>query len=105
MHARLHAGTDAAYCCGVVAFRIYDLDRTGDIQPSEVARLLSALLQNNPDIALDEQSIQKIVEQASRRRLTCCVVGLSMVVVLICSPPASPDLVTRFGTSRSVLSM
>ena len=48
-----------------VAFRIYDLDRTGDIQPSEVARLLGALLLNNPDIALDDASIQKIVDQVS----------------------------------------
>ena len=47
-----------------VAFRIYDLDRTGDIQPSEVARLLGALLLNNPDMALDDASIQKIVDQA-----------------------------------------
>ena len=55
---------DAVYG-DAVAFRIYDLDRTGDIQPGEVARLLTALLQNNPDIALDEHSIQKIVEQVS----------------------------------------
>ena len=48
-----------------VAFRLYDLDRTGDIQPSEVARLLGALLLNIPDIALDDASIQKIVDQAS----------------------------------------
>ena len=58
-----------------VAFRIYDLDRTGDIQPSEVARLLSALLLNNPDIALDDASIQKIVDQAS---------SCSWVAVLLC---------------------
>ena len=63
-------------CCRLaVAFRIYDLDRTGDIQPSEVARLLSALLQNNPDIALDDASIQKIVDQANAanfRHRRCC---------------------------------
>ena len=46
-----------------VAFRIYDLDKTGDIQPGEVVRLLAALLQNNPDIALDDSSIQQIVSQ------------------------------------------
>lgn len=46
-----------------VAFRIYDLDKTGDIQPGELVRLLAALLQNNPDIALDDSSIQQIVNQ------------------------------------------
>lgn len=45
------------------AFRLYDLDKTGDIQPSEVKRLLVALLHNNPDIALDEQVIGQIVDQ------------------------------------------
>jgi len=39
------------------------LDKTGDIQPGEVVRLLAALLQNNPDIALDDNTIQQIVSQ------------------------------------------
>lgn len=49
-----------------VAFRIYDLDKTGDIQPGELQRLLVALLHNNPDIALDDQVIEQIVDQVRR---------------------------------------
>lgn len=45
------------------AFRIYDLDNTGDIQPSEVKRLLVALLHNNPDLALDDATIGQIIDQ------------------------------------------
>jgi len=49
-----------------VAFRLYDLDKTGDIQPGELQRLLVALLHNNPDIALDDQVIEQIVDQVRR---------------------------------------
>lgn len=49
-------------CC-TVAFRVYDLDNTGDIQPGEVKRLLVALLHGNPEMALDDATIEQIVDQ------------------------------------------
>ena len=49
-----------------VALQLYDLDKTGDIQPGEVKRLLVALLNSNPDIALDERVIAQIVDQVDR---------------------------------------
>ncbi|KAK9861804.1 hypothetical protein WJX84_009388 [Apatococcus fuscideae] len=45
------------------AFRIYDLDHTGYIEPSEVQRLLAALLSDNPAIDLSEAELQSIIEQ------------------------------------------
>mmetsp|Transcript_13970 Transcript_13970/g.42137 ORF Transcript_13970/g.42137 Transcript_13970/m.42137 type:complete len:216 (+) Transcript_13970:131-778(+) len=45
------------------AFRVYDLDNTGDIQPGEVKRLLVALLHGNPEMALDDATIEQIVDQ------------------------------------------
>ena len=54
-----------------VALQLYDLDKTGDIQPGEVKRLLVALLNSNPDIALDERVIAQIVDQVSRRFICC----------------------------------
>ena len=50
-----------------VALQLYDLDKTGDIQPGEVKRLLVALLNSNPDIALDERVIAQIVDQVNHR--------------------------------------
>ncbi len=55
--------TSTHYCWCAVAFRIYDLDETGDIQPGELKRLLVALLHNNPDIALDDAVIKQLVDQ------------------------------------------
>ncbi len=46
-----------------VAFRVYDLDGTGDIQPGEVKRLLVALLHGNPEMALDDATIEQIIDQ------------------------------------------
>lgn len=66
-----HALLTVLLCCAV-AFRIYDLDKTGDIQPGEVVRLLAALLQNNPDIALDDTTIQQIVSQVGALRHAVC---------------------------------
>lgn len=43
------------------AFKVYDLDKTGDIQPDEVKRLLVAMLHGNPDIALDDDHIEQII--------------------------------------------
>lgn len=73
---------------------MYDLDKTGDIQPSEVKRLLVALLHNNPDIALDEEVIGQIVDQVSvcffafriRFHGCCC-----LPIIPACSPAAACD--------------
>ena len=46
-----------------VAFKIYDLNDTGNIEKDEVQRLLVALLQDNPAIDLTEDEIEAIVEQ------------------------------------------
>lgn len=45
------------------AFRIYDLDNTGWIEPGEIKRFLAALLKDNPAITLDEAEIDSIVDQ------------------------------------------
>lgn len=45
------------------AFEVYDLDRTGDIQPGEVKRLLLAMLHGSPDIALDDDTIEQIIDK------------------------------------------
>lgn len=57
-----------------VAFQLYDLDKTGDIQPGEVKRLLVALLHNNPDIALDQHVIGQIVDQVTPRAKHCITI-------------------------------
>jgi serine/threonine-protein phosphatase 2B regulatory subunit len=45
------------------AFRIYDLDNTGWIEPGEIKRFLGALLKDNPAIDLDDAQIQAVIEQ------------------------------------------
>ena len=61
-----------------VAFKIYDLDQTGYIEPGEVKRLMAALLHDNPAIALSDAEISSIVDQvrpsktAVMRVLCCC---------------------------------
>jgi len=87
--------------CRAVAFRIYDLDRTGDIQPGEVARLLSALLQNNPDIALDDASIQKIVDQASAATPSLAAAGCYRSPA-ISMPGSFLNFLPRHGASQCV---
>ncbi|KAK9815125.1 hypothetical protein WJX73_008177 [Symbiochloris irregularis] len=46
-----------------LAFRIYDLDNTGWIEPGEIKRFLSALLSDNPAIKLSEEDIDQLVDQ------------------------------------------
>ncbi|KAK9819120.1 hypothetical protein WJX74_004471 [Apatococcus lobatus] len=45
------------------AFRIYDLDCTGSIEPGEVKRFLVALLKDNPAIELSEVELQSIIDE------------------------------------------
>lgn len=45
------------------AFEVYDIDKTGDIQPDEVKRLLVAMLHSNPDIRLDDHVIEQIIDK------------------------------------------
>eukprot|EP00891_Asterochloris_glomerata_P007358 jgi/Astpho2/7358/fgenesh1_pm.00114_%23_6_t len=45
------------------AFRIYDLDNTGHIERDEVKRFLTALLKDNPAIALDDDQLETIMDQ------------------------------------------
>ena len=59
-----------ARLAAAVAFRIYDLDHTGYIEPSEVQRLLAALLSDNPAIDLSEAELQSIIEQVSNHPLS-----------------------------------
>jgi hypothetical protein len=65
--AASYLSTCQSVCLHAVAFRIYDLDGTGDIQRSEVKRLLVALLKENPDISLDESSLDMIIDQVRRQ--------------------------------------
>jgi Ca2+-binding EF-hand superfamily protein len=49
-----------------VAFRLYDIGHTGAIERSELKRFLVALMVDNPDIDLDEQALDEIVDEVSR---------------------------------------
>lgn len=46
-----------------VAFRLYDIGNTGAIERSELKRFLIALMVENPDIELDEQALDEIVDE------------------------------------------
>lgn len=54
-----------------VSFRVYDIGNTGSIDRSEIKQFLVALIQDNPDLALDEAAIDQIIDQA------CTVLGCS----------------------------
>lgn len=56
-----------------VAFRVYDLDDTGYIEPDEVKRFLADLLRENPSIILDDSEIDDIVEKASVPTILHCL--------------------------------
>lgn len=45
------------------AFRIYDLGHTGSIDRSEIKRFLVALMEDNPDLDLDEEGLEEIIDQ------------------------------------------
>ena len=53
----------SSLCAPAVAFKIYDLDKTGWIEPGEIKRLMAALLHDNPAIALTDADIDSIVDQ------------------------------------------
>ena len=44
------------------AFRIYDINHSGAIEPAELKRFLVAVMADNPDIDLDEVALDVIVE-------------------------------------------
>jgi serine/threonine-protein phosphatase 2B regulatory subunit len=46
-----------------VAFRIYDIGGNGRIERSELKRFLVALMADNPDVDLDEEALDTIVDQ------------------------------------------
>jgi serine/threonine-protein phosphatase 2B regulatory subunit len=46
-----------------VAFRIYDINHSGAIEPPELRRFLVAVMADNPDIHLDEQALDEIVDE------------------------------------------
>ena len=60
---KAHTAPQLVLCARAVAFKIYDLNDTGNIEKDEVKRLLVALLQDNPAIDLTEAEIEAIVEQ------------------------------------------
>lgn len=45
-----------------VAFKIYDINQSGAIEPPELKRFLVAIMADNPDIHLDDEALNKIVE-------------------------------------------
>ena len=45
-----------------VAFRIYDINHSGAIEPPELKRFLVAIMADNPDVHLDEAALDEIVE-------------------------------------------
>lgn len=46
------------------AFRMYDLGRTGAIEPGEVRRLLAGLVRENPALSLAEDEVDALVDAA-----------------------------------------
>jgi serine/threonine-protein phosphatase 2B regulatory subunit len=46
------------------AFRMYDLGRTGAIEPGEVRRLLGGLIRDNPALSLSEADVDALVDAA-----------------------------------------
>lgn len=52
-----------------VAFRIYDIGGNGRIERVELKRFLVALMADNPDVDLDEQALDEIVDQVCMRAL------------------------------------
>ncbi len=44
-----------------VAFKIYDIDGSGAIEPPEIKRFLVAVMADNPDIHLDDAALDRIV--------------------------------------------
>lgn len=46
-----------------VSFRVYDIGNTGSIDRSEIKQFLVALIQDNPDLALDEAAVDSIIDQ------------------------------------------
>ena len=63
MQSLANAKVEAGNACHAVAFRIYDLDNTGWIEPGEIKRFLAALLQDNPAITLNDADIDRVVDQ------------------------------------------
>lgn len=45
------------------AFRLYDIGSTGAIERSELKRFLVALMVDNPDVDLDEEALDEIVDE------------------------------------------
>lgn len=50
-------------CTPAVSFRVYDIGNTGNIDRSEIKHFLVALIQDNPDLALDEAAVEGIIDQ------------------------------------------
>jgi hypothetical protein len=50
-----------------VAFRIYDIKGNGRIERGELRRFLVALMADNPDVDLDRQALDDIVEDVRGR--------------------------------------
>ncbi len=73
--------------CHAVAFKIYDLNDTGNIEKDEVQRLLVALLQDNPAIDLTEDEIEAIVEQVhpASPLLAGCTAPLAASTLPVCA--------------------
>lgn len=44
-----------------VAFRIYDINQSGAIEPPELKRFLVAIMADNPDVHLDDKALENIV--------------------------------------------
>lgn len=45
------------------AFKVYDIGHTGSIDRSEIKRFLIALMEDNPDLDLDEEGLEEIIDQ------------------------------------------
>jgi serine/threonine-protein phosphatase 2B regulatory subunit len=108
------------------AFRIYDIDSSGAIEPPEIKRFLVAVMADNPDIHLDEEALNRIVEDTvkeidlvgdgkinpeewhslvQRNPGIISYMTLPVLTELSCKFPPSPDTVERAKRGGKRLSM
>lgn len=50
---------------------MYDIGSTGNIDRSEIKQFLVALIQDNPDLALDEAAVESIIDQVLLATCMC----------------------------------